>query len=99
MLQSFQKMINIEDIVNTLNSKLDETADVKVIDESSKHEGHLEFQQLNGISHVFIEITWNGFKELSLLKRQRIINEWLEIFFKQGLHSVRYKLKTYEEQK
>lgn len=90
-------MISVEDILKTLHSRLDDSARLSVIDESAKHAGHLEKHEINGISHVFIDITWNGFKTLSILQRQRMLNQWLEEFFQKGLHSVRYKLKTFEE--
>lgn len=90
-------MIEIEEIIKTLHSKLDDTADLKVVDESVKHEGHMDVKNLNGVSHILVDITWNGFEALSLLQRHRMLNLWLEEFFKMGLHSVRYKLKTFKE--
>lgn len=90
-------MLKIENIIETLRDCVDASAKVKVVDESFKHSDHFEMQNVHGISHIFVEIMWNGFVGLSLLQRHRIVNEWLAPFFKQGLHSARYKLNTLEE--
>jgi stress-induced morphogen len=90
-------MLKIENIVQALQGCLGGSATLKVVDESFKHSDHFEMQKVQGVSHIFVEIIWNGFADLSLLQRHKIVNEWLLPFFKQGLHSARYKLNTHVE--
>ena len=40
------------------------------------------------------ETAREDFEGLSLIERHRLANAWLDDFFKQGLHAVRYCLKT-----
>ena len=90
-------MLKIENIAEALRNCVDASAKVTIIDESFKHSDHYEMQNVYGISHILVEIIWNGFVGLTLLQRHRIVNEWMSIFFEQGLHSARYKLNTLEE--
>lgn len=89
--------INIEAIENTVKNHLDESAVLQVVDESEQHRGHKGYNPKVGVTHIALNIAWNAFEELTLLERQRLANTWLDGFFKQGLHAVRYSLKTPNE--
>ena len=85
--------ISIEAITNVLKNHLSENAVLSVIDESDKHRGHKGHNTSIGVTHIFINLVWEDFEGLSLIERHRLANAWLDDFFKQGLHAVRYCLK------
>ena len=89
--------LNIEIITNTVKSHLDENAVLQIIDESEQHRGHKGYNPEVGVTHIALNIAWRAFEGLTLLERQRLANTWLDGFFKQGLHAVRYNLKTPNE--
>lgn len=89
--------INIEAIANTVKNHLDESAVFQVVDESEQHRGHKGHNPKIGVTHIALNIAWCAFEGLTLLERQRLANTWLDGFFKQGLHAVRYNLKTPNE--
>ncbi len=86
--------INIEAISIALKHHLGDDAQLQIIDESHKHKGHDGYNPEIETSHIAIEITWDGFDGLAALDRHRLVNSWLDNFFKQGLHAARYTLKT-----
>lgn len=89
--------ISIEAIVDALKNHLDKNAILQITNESEQHRGHKGYNIEVGITHIALSLTWNGFEELTLIERQRLVNSWLDSFFKQGLHSVQYCLKTPSE--
>jgi BolA family transcriptional regulator, general stress-responsive regulator len=90
--------INIEAITRALKSHLDESAVLSVIDESEQHRGHKGHNPEVGVTHIALNLVWEAFEGLTLIERHRLANSWLDGFFKQGLHAVRYCLKTPNEE-
>ncbi len=89
--------INIEAITNALRNHLSEDAIFQVIDESGQHRGHKGHNPEIGVTHIALNLVWEAFEGLTLIERHRLANAWLDGFFKQGLHAVRYNLKTPNE--
>ena len=89
--------ISIEDLRCAIAKHLTDKYFLEVIDETHKHIGHIGHNPDISITHVFINIVTNYFNGINRLQRQRIVNEWLSDFFKAGLHSVSYTLKTPKE--
>lgn len=89
-----QMRIRIDQILTTLKNHLGHDVFLQVVDESDNHKGHTGYDSQIGVSHVAIDIVWDGFKDLTAVERQRLINTWLDNFFKIGLHSVRYRLHS-----
>lgn len=80
-----------------LRQHLSDDVVFQIIDESYQHEGHGGYNPEVGVTHVAIEIICDSFTEMPLVERQRLINSWMDDFFKKGLHAVRYRLKTTNE--
>lgn len=89
--------ITIDSIIKCLSSHLDSDAKLQVVDESHMHYGHTGHNPLGGVTHVEVYIVWQLFAGVSALERQRMLNKWLSDFFKEGLHSISYILKTPNE--
>lgn len=89
--------IIIDEIINTIQNHLDEKAMLEIIDESHQHKGHKGHNPEIGVTHIAINLIWESFEGLTLIERQRLVNAWLDSFFKQGLHAVKYRLKTSSE--
>ncbi len=66
------------------------TADIHIEDFSAEHKGHIEGDPAE--THLRIIIIYDGFKNLSRLQQQRLVNDVLNPFFEQGLHAVELKL-------
>lgn len=81
---------SIESIKQSIISAFGEKAEIVVKDESFKHATHIQSKDCC-ISHVSVKICWEGFEGLSLLNKQRLVNDCLKEFFEKGLHSVEYK--------
>jgi len=80
-----------------MQDHLDAGAMLQIKDESALHHGHSGHDPEVVVTHVAINLVWQAFAGLSLLQRQRMVNEWLADFFKMGLHAVSYNLKTPDE--
>lgn len=89
--------ISIDQVRETLKDHLDDDAQLQIIDESDLHVGHVGHDPKVGLSHILIHIVWASFEGLNRVERQRLVNTWLDNFFKIGLHSIRYDLKTPRE--
>lgn len=89
--------ISIEAIIQTLQQHLNDGAVLQVIDESHLHHGHAGYDPEIVVTHIAINLVWEAFKGVSLLERQRMVNNWLADIFKAGLHAVSYTLKTPDE--
>ncbi len=89
--------INIEAITNVVKNHLSEDAILSVVDESEQHRGHKGHNPKIGVTHIALNLVWEDLEGLTIIERQRLANAWLDDFFKQGLHAVRYCLKTPNE--
>lgn len=88
---------SIKAITQVIQSHLDTGAMLQIRDDSALHHGHLEQDPKAVVTHIAINLVWQEFAGLSLLQRQRMVNAWLDDFFKIGLHAVSYNLKTPDE--
>lgn len=89
--------ISIDQITSTIKNYLNEEDFFQIIDESDQHKGHAGHNPQIGLSHIAIHIVSSSFEGLTRVERQRLVNVWLDNFFKSGLHSARYNLQTPEE--
>lgn len=89
--------ITIDRIIKNLKNHLNEDANLRVEDESHLHYGHKESDPSKGVTHISIVLVWHGFHGMKIIERQRMVNNWLSEFFKEGLHAVTYILKTPSE--
>lgn len=80
-------MYTEEDIKNTLNKALS-CLHLEITNESHLHGNHFKG---NGLSHLRITIVAQEFESLSLVKRQRLVNQAMQPFFDQGLHALALK--------
>lgn len=92
-------LISIDEITNALQQNLLNNSVLQVVDESFLHHGYAGYDSKVGVTHIAIDLICENFKGLNRLERQRLVNSWLAIFFKLGLHAVSYKLKTPDEAK
>jgi stress-induced morphogen len=67
---------------------------LKIIDNSSKHHGHLEVSNKTGITHVHICLVSDLFENMSLLERHRFLFSILKRF---NLHAIEIVAKTFKE--
>ncbi len=71
---------------------------LKIQDQSALHSDHyIEEKASNFPSHIKIEIVSKKFNGLSLVARQRLINELLKPAFEDGLHAASLKAISLEE--
>ncbi len=89
--------IDINEIIRAVKSHLGEDAILQVVDESNQHKGHKGHNPEIGITHIALNIIWESFEGLTLIERHRLLNSWLDSFFKKGLHAAKYNLKTPNE--
>lgn len=89
--------IDINEIIRTVKSHLSKDAILRITDESHQHKGHEGHNPKVGVTHIALNVIWQDFEGLTQIERQRLLNAWLDSFFKQGLHAARYTLKTPDE--
>jgi len=80
-----------ERIKNLLNNQFNEFT-MKIIDNSYKHIGHLNFNGKDE-THIEIHLIKKFDHKIDRLKVHKKINETLKLEFENGLHSLEVKIK------
>lgn len=72
-------------------------SELKVIDESEKHKGHIGYKE-GGETHFYVEVCSNQFKNMSSVERHKAVYSILGDELKNRIHALSLKLYTEEEQ-